>query len=239
MTGIMCVTCGGPLSKQGKIYCSWQCSNGRSGTRAGSRTARPCEICGQQFKAKGSGRTVGYVQRTCSRACGVELRYRNGSLNRRTSRLSWTYIRKCRCGGYFATVNARQVFCSSQCRNERRCSCGVVLAFKRMLCDACREEHQRQAKRQEHRRRRALKRGVSTEPYTIAEIAARDRYRCGFCRKQVAMTKIVPHPKSPVIDHIIPLADGGDDTRANVQLAHFICNSLAGATGIKQAALFG
>lgn len=53
------------------------------------------------------------------------------------------------------------------------------------------------------------------------------------------MTKAVPHPKAPTIDHIIPLAVGGDDTRANVQLAHFLCNSLAGATGTKQAALFG
>jgi 5-methylcytosine-specific restriction endonuclease McrA len=53
------------------------------------------------------------------------------------------------------------------------------------------------------------------------------------------MTKAVPHPKAPTIDHIIPLAHGGDDTRANVQLAHFLCNASAGITGTKQAALFG
>jgi len=38
------------------------------------------------------------------------------------------------------------------------------------------------------------------------------------------MTKVVPHPKAPTIDHIVPLAQGGDDTRDNVQLAHFECN---------------
>src|SRR5882724_8670309 len=90
-------------------FCSVPCANksGR-GITTGSRSARPCEICGRQLKAKGGGRTAGYVQRTCSRACGVELRYRNGSLARRQAHLSWTYIRRCRCGGYFATTNARQ-----------------------------------------------------------------------------------------------------------------------------------
>lgn len=109
-----------------------------------------------------------------------------------------------------------------------------------MVCDDCRDEHQRQARRRERRKRKARQRGARTsESYTLAEIAARDRYRCGFCGKRVAMAKAVPHPKAPTIDHIIPLADGGDDARANVQLAHFLCNSLAGTGGIKQPALFG
>ena len=45
------------------------------------------------------------------------------------------------------------------------------------------------------------------------------------------MTKAVPHPKAPTIDHIVPLADGGDDIKANVRLAHFLCNSRRGARG--------
>lgn len=39
------------------------------------------------------------------------------------------------------------------------------------------------------------------------------------------MKRVVPHPKAPTIDHVVPLDLGGDDKRANVQLAHFICNS--------------
>lgn len=74
-------------------------------------------------------------------------------------------------------------------------------------------------------RRRAIKRSVATEPYSLAEIAERDGNRCGLCRRKVRMD--VPFPKvgSPTIDHIIPLAKGGDDTRRNVQLAHLGCNS--------------
>jgi 5-methylcytosine-specific restriction endonuclease McrA len=97
----------------------------------------------------------------------------------------------------------------------------------------------KEEKKRLRRRRRARKRGAISEPYTLAEIAARDRNVCQLCKKRVAMTKQVPHPKSPVIDHVLPLACGGDDTKANVQLAHFLCNSLKSAGGSQQLALVG
>lgn len=53
------------------------------------------------------------------------------------------------------------------------------------------------------------------------------------------MTKAVPHPKAPTIDHLLPVSAGGDDVRANVRLAHFICNSRRGSGGIVQLALVG
>jgi 5-methylcytosine-specific restriction endonuclease McrA len=94
-------------------------------------------------------------------------------------------------------------------------------------------------RKQHERRRRRLLAAAVHEPYTLAEIAARDRYTCGLCRKSVPMTLRVPHPKAPTIDHLVPVSDGGDDTRANVQLAHFICNSRRGAGGVVQLALLG
>jgi 5-methylcytosine-specific restriction endonuclease McrA len=45
------------------------------------------------------------------------------------------------------------------------------------------------------------------------------------------MSRLVPHPKAPTIDHIVPLAAGGDDIKANVQLAHFLCNSVKSNQG--------
>jgi 5-methylcytosine-specific restriction endonuclease McrA len=83
------------------------------------------------------------------------------------------------------------------------------------------------------------KRKVAHEPYTLAEIADRDRNMCGICRKRVAMKQVVPHPKAPTIDHVLPLSAGGDDTRANVRLAHFECNWRRGAGGTVQLALVG
>jgi len=117
-------------------------------------------------------------------------------------------------------------------KRERYCSCGQRIPLKRQKCDDCRDADARQVIRQGRRRRKARQRGARTaERYQFADIAARDRYHCGICHKRVAMTKAVPHPKAPTIDHVVPLAEGGEDTAANVRLAHFLCNSARGNRG--------
>jgi 5-methylcytosine-specific restriction endonuclease McrA len=73
----------------------------------------------------------------------------------------------------------------------------------------------------------------------LAEIVERDGYRCGLCCTLVTMSKVIPHPKAPTIDHIVPLSAGGDDTKANVQLACFLCNSIKGNRGSQQLKLIG
>lgn len=48
---------------------------------------------------------------------------------------------------------------------------------------------------------------------------------CGICGKPVDSSYKFPHPLSPCIDHIIPVAKGGHPSDlANLQLAHFWCN---------------
>ena len=74
------------------------------------------------------------------------------------------------------------------------------------------------------RARRARKAAVQSERYTLAEIAARDGFRCGLCRRKVDMARKHPDPRSPSVDHIVPLALGGDDLKINVALACLRCN---------------
>lgn len=109
----------------------------------------------------------------------------------------------------------------------------------RKYCDRCAPSRERESRRCGRRRRRARERGAESEPYTLAEIAERDRYRCGICLQRVPMTKPVPHPKAPTIDHLIPISEGGHDVKVNVQLAHFLCNSTRGAGGVVQLLLIG
>lgn len=89
------------------------------------------------------------------------------------------------------------------------------------------------------RRRRARLARAQSEPYSLAEIASRDRYRCGLCRRKVSMGLGYPDRRSASVDHLVPLSEGGNDTRANVQLAHLGCNLRKGVGGSQQLALLG
>lgn len=48
---------------------------------------------------------------------------------------------------------------------------------------------------------------------------------CGICGKPVDLSLKYPHPLSPCIDHIIPIAKGGHPSDIdNLQLTHWTCN---------------
>lgn len=48
---------------------------------------------------------------------------------------------------------------------------------------------------------------------------------CGICGKPVDFSLKYPHPLSPCIDHIVPVAKGGHPSAIdNLQLAHLTCN---------------
>lgn len=127
-------------------------------------------------------------------------------------------------------------FVSCQCR---RCGCwwlGDRLAGsnRETYCsDRCGSADARD-------RRRARQRSAFVAPVSRFEVFSRDAYRCHICWKQTDPSKVVPHPRAPTIDHVIPLARGGTHEPANVATACFRCNSLKGDRGGgEQLALLG
>ncbi len=131
----------------------------------------------------------------------------------------------------FEPIVAEQLACSRSCGQRLRYA--GISAEQRLAAKVARW-------RRSNRRRRARKLSCVSEPYTTDEIATRDRHRCGLCGGHVPMHQSAPHPQAPVIDHLVPLACGGDDVRANVQLAHSLCNARKGAAGGgEQLALIG
>jgi hypothetical protein len=191
---------------------------------------RPCEFCGKLFQRKRNSRKKSDPGRFCGNECRIHgMRLRGQSVP-----VPW---RECvECGKVFIRRRpiARCITCRTQPRlplPERVCiGCGIAFIpthSRQRYCDKpCAT---RFSKREAKHRRKA--RGRSVERVYFRRICERDGWRCHICRRLVEKDKHVPHPLAPTRDHIIPLAEGGTHTPANVQLAHFICNSKRGARG--------
>lgn len=73
--------------------------------------------------------------------------------------------------------------------------------------------------------RRLRTRGVdAAERFSPDEIHERDGWCCGICGRKIGR-RPWPHPLSATLDHIIPISQGGEHSRANVRTAHLGCNS--------------
>lgn len=153
-----------------------------------------------------------------------------------------------------------QKYCSTRCRNAgnpRRCErpgCNRPHRAKGLCNRHYKDERypeQRydfpddpEAKRKRdlisHKRRRAKTRGVHAENVDRTQVGERDGWRCGICRKRVNRSLAYPHPMSASLDHVVPLAQGGEHTYANTRIAHLICNNLRrDHCGGEQLALIG
>lgn len=73
-------------------------------------------------------------------------------------------------------------------------------------------------------RRRARKRGATVERFKHQEIFDRDNWRCGICGESIDSALKYPDPMSVSLDHIVPLARGGDHSRENTRASHLRCN---------------
>jgi hypothetical protein len=141
-------------------------------------------------------------------------------------------------------------FCSYACvkawRGTRPCEvCGVDVpgscCFSKSRCDACKARLRKEANRKgkkkygRNHRQRASRAGVRYVSIPVTAIYERDGWRCQICKRKCKNAFMVsksdgrPHPRSPTLDHIRSLKDGGNHEPCNVQLACFECNTKKGA----------
>jgi 5-methylcytosine-specific restriction endonuclease McrA len=73
-------------------------------------------------------------------------------------------------------------------------------------------------------KRRALRAGVPSEPWTTLEILERDGWICQICGGPIDPGAAPRTRWSGSADHIRPINKGGHDTLDNVQAAHMSCN---------------
>jgi 5-methylcytosine-specific restriction endonuclease McrA len=116
----------------------------------------------------------------------------------------------------------------------------------RYRCEPCRIAHRndlmeawraanpatvRLMNKRRNQRKRAAQKGVDAESYDAHQIFERDRWRCHLCRKGIRRDLKFPHPRSASVDHLVPIAEGGADSPANVAAAHLQCNQRKGSRG--------
>ncbi|WP_308424770.1 HNH endonuclease [Longimycelium tulufanense] len=204
-----------------------RCTPEGGGVCVGKKPDTPCSCCGRLLYSTNGSLPAG------QRMCRLCRRQRRESFGVR----KWRPPRVCEwCGTLYFPSKQTVRTCSPSCGRKLSLASAPPPAPEAI---EARHAQQRERWQQANRRRRALKRRVGSEPYTLAEIVVRDNSRCGLCGRKVRLSYKAPHPLSPTIDHVVPLAAGGDDTRANVQLAHFGCNSRKGTGGSQQLALIG
>jgi 5-methylcytosine-specific restriction endonuclease McrA len=149
------------------------------------------------------------------------------------------------CGSSYTPTQLKgaAAYCSSRCKNddrkanakaerleskpERACvHCGTAMppetrvdaTFCSKECNSAAHNVTRKMAKRAGRPRRD---GALVER---AYLADRDGHRCGLCGDPLDLAVKHPDPAYASIDHVVPLAQGGGNDLANLQLAHLRCN---------------
>jgi 5-methylcytosine-specific restriction endonuclease McrA len=147
-------------------------------------------------------------QKYCSKDCLMQSVLKYLAEQRKVNHVSRVFV--CReCGIEFIPSfgNKHRSYCSNKCIKRRR---GRV----------------------EKARRRALMRnGGNVERFDPLNVLQRDQWRCQLCGvKTPKRLRGTLGDNAPELDHIVPLAMGGDHTIANTQCLCRKCNQQKGAT---------
>lgn len=243
-----CRGCGCQFTGSKRIYCTKKCrsktysynkyrSQGRKtreeiSANAACNQIHDCLACGKMFKPKRAGRIM-----ACSRECGFKIKgaiqkikNTGGRVWVRTKRNVPVVIRRekadhppkpssCnRCGSFYYPTKKHQQLCSDECR------------------EAGRLETKRKAKSLRRARIRGSTVSEGVDPFKVFD---RDGWRCQICfRKTPRSKRGTIDDRAPELDHIVPLAKGGDHSYDNTQCACRRCNGLKGDEVYGQIPMF-
>lgn len=219
-----------PRLKAQRVFCSKQC-------KGAWHAAHRSEEARNRYKADERRRyaerraarpqyTRVYACKVCGKYgpklwCGEEHRKRYAA-DKERGRAERNYVAvefKCRgCGEVFVAEygDKRDVFCSRKCAAR----------------------HYKRAVGTNHRKR-ARHYGGRYEPFNLLQMFDRDGWRCQLCgRSTPRRLRGSAAPNAPEVDHIIPLADGGNHTWLNCQCACRECNIKKGASARGQLLMF-
>lgn len=135
-------------------------------------------------------------------------------------------------GSYW--VSGKCTECGSQVTsNEGHRTCSEICNVARLGSKTIRRRKQRQE----------LEAGMKFSKPMRARVANKDGWVCQLCFLPVPQHQVWSglgnQPLYPTLDHVSPLATGGEHAEANLRLAHFRCNSARGIRiGWKPSTIF-
>jgi len=91
------------------------------------------------------------------------------------------------------------------------------------------ERRRRESSNASRHARRVRVETATIERFDPHEVYERDGWICALCREPVNRAIQYPDPMCASLDHTLPLGAGGEHSRANTQLAHWLCNVRKGA----------
>lgn len=217
--------------------------------------SRDCLRCGSSFVSPRA--TKRYCSERCRKSAEDARRSRQGY--RSPAQQYQPVLRHSRpcgcCGAAFTPGNTLGLYCSRRCKDmskpsTRGLTCAgcerpmvkgrTSLPQGEALCTDCRllvaPENARARRLRGRQRRRAHLATVPSEPYTVAEIAARDGWDCHLCGYVIDPGLRWPDRQCASVDHVVPIVHGGADVLDNVALAHWYCNTIRGARPVPDRA---
>jgi predicted nucleic acid-binding Zn ribbon protein len=209
--GRRCERCGGPIPEtrqNAARFCSDRCVGGY----AEVEPLEDCVWCGGAIVAERAANAI-----FCSDGCRDEARSASRHHLSRPDYQALIRDRRClECDTPIAQSRSiRARFCPGR-------SCLQQFNIRRWSSNN--PDRVNEHGRASSQRRRARLAAAVTESFRHREIFERDGWTCQLCQEPVDPKAQHPDPRSGSLDHVVPLAKGGHHTRANVQLAHLICN---------------
>lgn len=188
--------------------------NGTLGTVNDTARYESCQYCGQ----------ITGGLKFCDSRC--DARFRRG----------YPLTRECvECGKKYSPLSTHgrdAKVCSPECDKARNRRWGSEAYRRRSATEEGREQVRRNGYR-----RRARKRDAFVEDVSRDEVMRRCRWVCHLCRERIPKSAEWPDPMFGTVDHVIPLADGGEHSYANCKAAHLTCNCRKGARAQGQIGL--
>jgi len=256
----LCAQCGAEFTGRKRKYCGARCrstaGNRRQGLRpwaeyvAAVKVTRTCPECKQEFTPTRHDTHNKGPQVYCS----VECRYaesRRASAARQELGQEIAVLRSWGMGHGRGVQSTKYQRWGARARSPC-CDCGRPVGVARtrirpaQRCDECASVEKRRLKkhvptrRAYKSRRRALERGLNAERFDPFEVFERDGWRCHLCRcKTPQRLRGSMDDRAPELDHIVPLAAGGEHSRRNTACACRKCNQTKGAEPRGQLRLIG